>query len=103
MSGYLAWDEKWAQGMQAAEPYMRERAAAQRQMQTANRARGAKRPCGIKGCKRHSYKGRLCRLHWQMVPTTDKVRLTVACMEAQMREADRQHRRFLRDLQAKLA
>ena len=101
--GYVAWAEKYAAGMPAAEPYMWQRRIAARKVAVANRAAGAKRPCGIKGCERHSYKGQLCRKHWAMVPQADKVGLMIACMEAQMREAERQHRRFLRELRARLA
>jgi hypothetical protein len=101
-SKYLQWATKYARAMEAAEPYTRARQKAQHAVMVSNRAEGAKRPCGINGCKRHSYKGRLCRMHWAMVPQGDKMRLMIDSMEAQRRVAERHHRRFLRELQARL-
>ena len=60
-------------------------------------------PCKIKGCKRTAYKGALCKGHWDLVPAQDKAQLTIAVMQAQRREAAKYHRRFLRELQARLA
>ena len=103
MGNYAAWAQNYATGVAAAESKtVRNRRAAQK-LAVANRAAGAKRPCGIKGCERHSYKGQLCRKHWAMVPAADKVGLMIACMEAQRKEAERQHRRFLRELRMRLA
>lgn len=99
---YAAWAERWARGMQASEHFTRQRREAQRAVAVANRKRGAEHPCGIKGCTRHSYKGRLCRKHWSMVPQSDKITMMVAAMDAQMRAAQRHYPRFLRELQARL-
>ena len=73
--------------MAAAKPYMDERRRAQAGVAKANRARGASNPCGVKGCTRHSYKGRMCRKHWAEVPRSLKVEAQIAAMDAQMRTA----------------
>jgi len=59
-------------------------------------------PCKIKGCKRTAYKGSLCRGHWNMVPQNDKVQLMADTMIAAHNTAAKYHRRFLRELQARL-
>jgi hypothetical protein len=59
-------------------------------------------PCRIKGCKRTAYKGALCKRHWDMVPVDDKRALMVETWEAQRAVSAKHHRRFLRELQARL-
>ena len=88
--------------MRIAAPKLDARRRAQQAVAVANRAKGAERPCGIKGCTRHSYKGRLCREHYRMVPLRDKQELMFACMEASMATAARFHRRFLRDVRRRV-
>jgi hypothetical protein len=58
--------------------------------------------CGIKGCKRVPYKGRLCLAHWKMVPENDRMRAWLDSVTAAHRIAAKSHARFLRELQARL-
>jgi len=99
---YDEWAKRWATGMRASEPYRDARRVAQQPRAVQARAEGAKRPCGIQGCERHSYKGRLCRKHYAMVPYMQKMTLMIEAAEASAKVAARHHRRFLRELQASL-
>ena len=96
------WAKKWAMGMRAASSYSDRRRIEASDKAKANRAAGASRPCGIAGCKRHSYKGRLCRKHYAMVPHSSKMKLTMACWDAQFRTCSRHYARMLRELRATL-
>jgi hypothetical protein len=101
----IDWDaagRKWAENMRAAQPMIAQRRVGTAQVAARNRAEGAKHPCGIKGCTRHSFKGPLCRLHYSMVPWRDKMQLTMDCWDAQFKVASKHRRRFLRELQARL-
>jgi hypothetical protein len=82
--------------MRAAEPYTQARRQAQQQVAVHNRARGSLTLCGIKGCKRHAYKGRLCRKHYDLVPYSERVGAYMVGVNAQMRAVARHHRRYLR-------
>lgn len=85
--------ERWARGMRAAQPFIRERARAQSATAKANR--GKLGPCGIAGCNRSAYKGRLCRKHYAMVPYSERSKTMIAVTNAQMHEARKAHKRYL--------
>jgi hypothetical protein len=100
---YLKWAQNYAAGVQAAEAKTARTRTAAQSKAVAHRAEGAKRPCGIKGCTRHAFKGRMCRLHYGMVPASSKIAVMIECMTAQRRIADKHHRRMLRELRRSLA
>jgi len=52
-------------------------------------------PCQIKGCKRRTYKGGLCRGHYDLVPLAMRMDCTIECMTAQRKVAARHHRKQL--------
>jgi hypothetical protein len=92
------WDERakaWAQGMRLAAPHIRTRQIAAQPMAVANRAKGAKTLCGIAGCKRHAYKGRVCRKHYALVPHELRMGAWIAGVTAEMRAVERHRRRYL--------
>ena len=95
--------ENWKAGVRAAASKTAAHREAARAVAVANRAEGQKRPCGIKGCKRSSYKGRLCRKHYELVPWELKIGLYCHCIAAEMRAAERWHRRYLPAVRAILA
>lgn len=99
---YMDWAQAHARGMEAAASLTAERRAQRQGESVAARARGAGRECGIKGCARRPFKGKLCRAHWQMVPYDDKARIAIDGMIASHEIARRAHARLLRELQARL-
>ncbi|TMC48756.1 MAG: hypothetical protein E6J20_18480 [Chloroflexi bacterium] len=100
MDKYDRWAQTWAQGMRCSQAKTDARREAAKPKAIANRAAGAARPCGIKGCKRHTYKHRLCRMHYDMVPHDLRRGVMMACMEATMRAAKRFDARYVREVQA---
>jgi hypothetical protein len=100
---YAEWAKLQAAGMQAAAAKTAARQLPGEQLAAVRRHNREKHPCGIKGCKRTAYKGALCKGHWDAVPYADKVELMVAAFEASHNVARKYHRRFLRELQARLA
>ena len=57
-------------------------------------------PCKVKGCKRTAYKGAICKAHWDTIPMREKIDAHIAMLSAQLKERDKWHRRFLRELNA---
>lgn len=100
---YDTWGKNWAAGMRAGQSKIAPRQHAAIELAKRNRASGALRPCGVKGCTRHSYRGNICRKHYAMVPARDKWDMTIACWDASAKTAARFHKRFLAELRAKLA
>jgi hypothetical protein len=96
------WAKNWATGMRIAAPYTDRRRIEQSDKAKSNRAAGASRPCGIAGCKRHSFKGQMCRKHYAMVPWQSKMALVMACYDAQFKVAARHRAKMLRELRAAL-
>jgi len=94
--------ERWKRGMERAALYAPELAAQGRALAAAARATGRQRVCGIRGCTRSAYKGPLCQTHWRMVPMGDRQQIVVDTMIASHRIAAKHHRRFRRELQARL-
>jgi hypothetical protein len=100
-------DEKWlanhATGMAAAADKTAAHRLSGETLARVRREARAHHPCRIKGCKRTAYKGALCRGHWNQVPYSDRLECASAAMDAAHRTAAKYHRRFLRELQARLA
>lgn len=88
--------------MRAAQSKIGRRQIEAREKMIANRARGAETLCGIAGCKRHAYKGRICRKHYALVPYSSRMQLTMDCYRAQLAAARRGHSRMLRELRVAL-
>jgi hypothetical protein len=91
------WDEAaqaWARGMRLSAPFVDERRRAASAKAQANRGRLG--PCGIKGCKRNAYKGRLCRAHYAMVPQDERMGAALDAIQASMQASARRQRRYLR-------
>lgn len=80
--------------MRLSAPFADERRRAASARAQANR--GAQGPCGIKGCKRNAYKGRLCRAHYAMVPQSERSGAMLDAITASMQASARRQRRYLR-------
>lgn len=97
---YAEWASRWETGMALSQPYQEARAVAARGTMIGNRRAAAKTRCAIKGCPHTGCRRGLCTKHYKMVPYSLKAEKSVACIVAEMREAQRWDRKFIAAVRA---
>jgi hypothetical protein len=99
-TGDAEWRARHAVGMEAAKAKTAARVLRGEHYHRVRETMRERHPCKVKGCKRTAYRGSICRPHYRLIPSREKIPLLIALFDAQAKTTARFHRKWLRELNA---